>query len=125
MWVLDAVAAVLFAGYRRGVYVTQNYAVALGWYQFAARQGYKNVRYWITLLNRDGEGAPRDVRSAYMWAVIASSDADPTALQLIPTLAKLLSDANKAEAERNAQRWLSMSQAKRAVSIFSLTGLAP
>jgi TPR repeat protein len=95
--------------YRRGDGVRQDYAEALKWFQLAANQGNVWAQSNLGFMYRDGEGVPQDYVKAHMWFNLASAAAPGTSrgdyAEYRDELAKKMSQAQIAEAQKLAREW--------------------
>ena len=62
----------LGVAYDLGLGVTQNHAIAAGWYQRAAEQGLTDAQYNLATLYDEGLGTPRDIERARGWYMRAA-----------------------------------------------------
>ena len=62
----------LGVAYDLGLGVTQNHAIAAGWYQRAAEQGLTDAQYNLATLYDEGLGTPRDIERAREWYMRAA-----------------------------------------------------
>jgi hypothetical protein len=92
---------------RRGEIVPRNYQEAMRWYLLAAKQNFKNAQYSIALMYYQGWGVNKDVKQAHVWAVIASSEGEPTFTRFRVQLERQLSDSEIAEGRKKAALWQS------------------
>ena len=96
--------------YERGQGVPQDYAEALKWYRRAAAQGHALAQHTLGLMYAGGQGVTRDFVEALKWFDIAASrlpqgqEAAKIA-ELRDLLAKDMTPAQIAEAERLAREW--------------------
>ncbi len=96
--------------YDNGEGVPQNYAEAAKWYRKAAKQGEAIAQANLGFMYFRGEGMLRDLTQAYMWYDLASSRFPPgaahdKAVKDRDLVAKLMTPAQIAEAERRAREW--------------------
>ena len=89
------------AAWERGEYRT-----AFEIWQALAERGDKDAQYGLVNLYAYGRGTPRDPLKAYMWLVIATSDASTGSPRIHRYLTGFLTAAEQAEAERRARAWL-------------------
>ena len=92
--------------------VPQDYAKAVKWYRRAAEQGNAMAQYNLSLRYANGEGLPQDFTQAHKWANLAASrySANETelrdkAVKNRETIAKKMTPAQIAEAQRLAREW--------------------
>jgi len=93
----------LMYGFGNGV--TQDYAAALKWYHKAADQGYADAQLNLGLLYTRGKGATHDIVQAHMWYTLAAASGDRSAGALRDALAKKMTPAQIAEAQKLAREW--------------------
>jgi len=75
----------------------------------AAEEGNEFAQYRLAQMYRDGEGAPQDKLSAYMWLQVAESTRDLAAKAIREArseLARKMKPEHIAEAQRRAADWL-------------------
>ena len=70
----------LAVAYDRGLGVTQNHAIAAGWYQRAAEQGLTEAQYNLATLYDEGLGTPRDFERAREWYMRAADAGEARAM---------------------------------------------
>ena len=94
--------------YARGLGVPQDYAQAATWYRLAVDQGHAPAQLNLGVLYRDGEGVPQDYTEAHKWynlaAARATDDREPY-VKVRDLLAKSMTPAQLAEAQRLAREW--------------------
>jgi uncharacterized protein len=96
--------------YTLGDGVPQDHAEAAKWYRKAAEQGYAKAQMVLGGMYVKGQGLPEDYVRAHMWVNIAASrssdkDTRDQCIQLRELVARLMSPAQIAEAQRLAQEW--------------------
>ena len=96
--------------YDVGQGVPQDYAQALKWYRLAADQGYALAQLNLGFMYELGQGVPKDDVLAYMWrnlAAAGASDADirERAVKARDELAKMMTPAQVARAQRMSREW--------------------
>ena len=109
----DAAAQVMLgAMYGRGRSVPQDYAEAVKWYRLAAEQGSASGQYGLGLCYLAGNGVPQDYVLAHMWSNLAvsrfpASEAKSRnlAIEVLDTLASLMTPEQIAEAQKMAREW--------------------
>ncbi len=97
--------------YDKGEGVPQDDAEAVKWYRKAAAQGQAVAQGNLGVMYRDGHGVPRDYVQAHMWLSLAASRLPPgsdrdTAVKNRDIIAKLMTPAQIAEAQRLAREWM-------------------
>ena len=96
--------------YHAGQGVSQDHAEAVKWYQLAAEQGYAKAQSNLGLMYGEGLGVPQDFVRTHMWLSLAAFHFPPGAdrdmvVNNRDTLAKLMTPAQIAEAEKLAREW--------------------
>ncbi len=98
--------------YDHGEGVPQDDAEAVRWYRQAADQGFANAQYNLGAMYEDGQGVPKDNVQAYKWFDLAaarfSASESETRNQAVSNrgaLAKMMTPAQIAEAQRLARDW--------------------
>jgi TPR repeat protein len=89
--------------YDNGYGVPQDYKEAIKWYRRAAEQGNDRAQYNLGLIYDGGYGVPQDYVQAYMWYDIAGVT---VAISYRDFVAREMTPAQVAEAERLAREWL-------------------
>ena len=100
----------LGAMYDYGRGVPKDYAQAVKWYRLAADQGDALAQTSLGAMYYLGQGVPKDYVLAYMWRNLAAggaSDADirERAVKARDELAKVMTSAQVAEAQKRASAW--------------------
>lgn len=103
----DAMAQIALGyAYAKGQGVSQDDVQAVAWYRKAAEQGYADAQSNLGVMYADGVGVPQDYIEALKWtnlaAVRASGD---TQKVFADRLAKKMTPAQIAEAQKRAQEW--------------------
>ena len=83
----------------------KDYQQALHWFRLAADQGEALAQTKIGIMYDDGEGVPQDKVQAYKWFTLAATNGDKPAPMLRDLLAKEMTPAQIAEAEKLAKEW--------------------
>jgi TPR repeat protein len=83
----------------------KDYREALRWFRLAADQGEALAQTKIAIMYEDGEGVPQDKVQAYKWYSLAATNGDKPAPMLRDLLAKQMTPAQIAEAEKLAKGW--------------------
>ncbi len=95
--------------YVRGDGVPQDDAQALAWLRKAAEQGDVRAQNNVGFMHATGRGVPRDNVEAYKWLTLAASrvtgEDKPRFEEARDTLAKQMTPAQLAEAQRLAGEW--------------------
>ena len=82
-----------------------DYATALKLLRPLAEQGNAAAQNNIGVAYARGKGVPRDYVIAHMWANLAAAQGDKKAEKLRKQLAKLMTPAQIAKAQRLAREW--------------------
>lgn len=99
--------------YDRGHGVPQDNALAMQWYQKAAEQGLSQAQVNLAIMYEEGQGMPVDLARAYFWYALADSQGDGQAPQALRDIAKKMTPAQIADAERQVRDF-------KATHIFSI-----
>lgn len=83
----------------------KDYQQALRWFRLAADQGEALAQTKIAIMYDDGEGVPQDKVQAYKWFSLAATNGDKPAPMLRDLLAKEMTPAQIAEAQKLASEW--------------------
>jgi len=89
--------------YDNGQGVVQDYKEAAKWYRKAAEQGNSNAQNNLGALYADGAGVIQDNVMAHMWYNIAASSGDADAINNRDIVAKNMTTAQIAEAQKLAR----------------------
>jgi TPR repeat protein len=92
--------------YDRGQGVPQDNALAMQWYQKAAEQGLPQALVNLAIMYEEGQGVPVDLMRAYFWFALAEVQGDGQAPQAKLDLAKKMTPAQVADAERQVTEWM-------------------
>lgn len=100
--------------YRTGMGVPADAAQAFAWTLKAARQGNVDAQYFAGAMYFAGEGVARDNLEAYKWYLLAAARSSGDAAKRgRDELAKLLSPAQVAEAQKWANEWTEAFERRR------------
>jgi len=91
--------------YYAGLGVRKDLKKSLHWLLEAAQQGYGKAQFMLGHLYGNGEGVPQDYIHAHMWLNLAAAQGDEDARKDRDVLAKAMSPAQIAEAQRLASEW--------------------
>jgi len=91
--------------YDNGRGVPQNYAEALNWYRLAADQDHALAQRNLGSMYYKGEGVPQDYVRAHMWLNLSATQGDQDAAKSRDIVAKLMTPAQIAEAQKLAREW--------------------
>ena len=103
--------------YENGTGIPQDYSQAVQWYRKAAEQGLAAAQNNLGLMYYDGRGVTRDYIEAHKWLNLAAARAsgenqkDSTGAR--DALAKKMTRAQVAEAQKRAREWLEAFQARK------------
>ena len=95
----------LGAMYYNGQGVPQDYAEAAKWFRKAADQGKAKAQFNLGVMYDNGYGVPQDYVQAYMWYNLAEAQGRTAAARNRGRVAKLMTPAQIAEAQRRAGKW--------------------
>ncbi len=85
--------------------VGQSDGEAVRWYRKAARQGHAYAQYDLALMFAAGAGVPRDTVRAYMWLNLAIAQGNGHMIGQRNEIARKMTPAQLAEAERITHEW--------------------
>ena len=91
--------------YEDGRDVPQDYSEAAKWYRLAAEQGQASAQSNLALMYRQGRGVPQDFIQAHMWWNLVAMQGDKGAAASRDAIAKRMTPAEVAEAEKMAREW--------------------
>ncbi len=96
--------------YADGDGVTQDYAEAVKWYRRAAEQGHPIGQHALGYMYLNGQGVPQNYVQGHMWLNLAAAQLGPglfrnSAVSGRDEVAKLMTPAEVAEAQRLAREW--------------------
>jgi TPR repeat protein len=95
--------------YSNGLGVAQDYAEAVRWLRLAADQGQINALHNLGGMYRNGLGVPQDYVEAHKWRNLAAARGtglvQKWSAEARDALAKLMTPAQVAEAQRFATEW--------------------
>ena len=91
--------------YAYGQGVTQDYGAAVMWYRKAADQGYSSAQSDLGVMYDKGLGVPQDYVQAHMWYNLAATRGLKLGRKSRDSLAKQMTPAQIAEAQRLARKW--------------------
>ena len=100
----------LGVAYREGRGVPQDDAEAAKWFGRAAEQAVTSAMTELGRMYYKGKGVPQNYVLAYMWLKLATSQLPPgelrdTIVQARDGVARLMTEAQLAEAQRLARNW--------------------
>jgi TPR repeat protein len=91
--------------YFNGEGVPKDYQQSLRWFRLAADQGEALAQTKIAIMYDEGQGVPQDVVQAHKWYNLAATNGDKPAAELRDALAKQMTSAQIAEAQKLARAW--------------------
>ena len=91
--------------YFNGAGVPKDYRQALRWFRLAADQGEALAQTKIAIMYDDGQGVRQDIVQAHKWYNLAATNGDKPAAELRDALAKQMTPAQIAEAQKLAREW--------------------
>ena len=92
--------------YEEGRGTPQDYAEAAKWYRKAAEQGNEAAQWDLGALYAKGQGVTQDYIAAHMWFSLAAAQGDEMSREERDRVAKAMSPAQIAEAQRLAREWM-------------------
>ena len=93
--------------YFAGVAVSENRIEAAKWFRRAADQGHTLAQAYLGLSYATGLGVPQDNIHAYMWLSLAAARGDQDAISNRNRVARRMTPAQIAEAQKLAREWKS------------------
>ena len=91
--------------YENGDGVPQDYEKVREWYEKSAAQGEANAQFYLGLMSAFGRGGPLDLAQAHMWYSLAAGNGHVGATVYRNDLAKQMTPAQIAEAQKRAREW--------------------
>jgi TPR repeat protein len=91
--------------YENGEGVPRDFAKARLWYEKAAVQGEAKAQFYLGIQSAFGEGGPLDLVQAHMWYSLAAGNGNAHAPGYRDDLARQMTAAQIAEAQRLAREW--------------------
>ena len=92
--------------YAEGEGVPRDYMAAVAWYRRAAEQGQATAQGMLGAMYARGRGVAQDYTVAYKWLTLASVRGDESPVQARDALARLMTRAQVADAQRLAREWV-------------------
>jgi uncharacterized protein len=89
----------------KGQGTLQNYAEALTWFRKAADQGSAQAQINLGAIYANGQGVPQDSIHAHMWLSLAAAQGEKNADKQRDLVAKRMTEAQIAEAQKLAREW--------------------
>ena len=93
--------------YENGDGVPRDYAKAHQWYEKSAAQGGAKAQFYLGMQCAFGEGGPLDLVQAHMWYSLAAGNGHAAATVYRNDLARQMTPAQIAEAQKRAREWKS------------------
>ncbi len=94
--------------YSMGNGVPLDLVQARQWWEKAAVQRHVSAQYYLGIMYSMGYGVPRDFVQAHKWYSLAGANGDKGAATLRDALAKQMTPAQIAKAQRLAREWRSI-----------------
>lgn len=91
--------------YDSGQGVVQDYKQAASWYRKAAEQGVGEAQASLGVRYAEGQGVPQDYIEAHKWFNLAGSTGNATAIKNRDAIARRMTAAQIAEAQKSASEW--------------------
>jgi uncharacterized protein len=91
--------------YAQGQGVAKNDAEAAKWFRKAADQGYATAQFVLGVIYVKGQGVAQNYVLAHTWFNLAAAQGDAKALASRDHLARMMTPAQIAEAQRLASEW--------------------
>jgi len=91
--------------YDLGLGVTQDYSEAVRWFRKAAEQGQAVAQDKLGVMYMKGLGVPQDYAQAHMWYNLAAAQGQKLGRKYRDLLAKQMTPAQIAEAQKLAREW--------------------
>ncbi len=100
-------AAPAWADFQAGTYAYKSgdFATALREWRPLAEQGNAHAQFYLGVLYHNGYGVPKDFVQAHKWYHLAGANGDKSAAMLRDALAKRMTPAQIAEAQKLAREW--------------------
>lgn len=92
--------------YAKGQGIPQDYKEAVKWYRRAAEQGDATAQNNLGKMYYDGKGVPPNYLQAHMWFNLAGAAGNDEAVKRRNMVAKKMTPAQIAEAQRLAREWM-------------------
>ena len=91
--------------YADGLGGARDYAGARKWLERAAAQGGPRAQFNLGVLYERGRGVPQDFVQAHMWYTLGAANGNKEATEFRDALAKQMTPAQIAEAQKRAREW--------------------
>jgi uncharacterized protein len=91
--------------YAKGQGVPQDFAQAAGWFRKAADQGDADAQLNLGIMYFNGQGVPKSDIQAHKWLGLAATQGDKRAVAERNLVARRMTPAQIAEAQRLAREW--------------------
>jgi TPR repeat protein len=92
--------------------VPQDYVEAVKWFRQSADQGLPAAQYMLGAMYGLGQGVPLDLVRSHMWLNLSGAQGNQVAMELRDTIAKRMTTAQIAEAQRLAGEWKPLSASR-------------
>jgi len=99
--------------YATGQGIPQNYAEAVKWYRLATDKGSADAQYNLGGMYATGQGVQQDYVNAYMWLSMSAAQDEQSAIKSRDLVARHMTRAQIAEAQKLAREWKPIRQAPR------------
>ncbi len=83
----------------------QDYVQAVPWYRMAAEQGNAGAQGNLGAMYANGNGVPQNYVQAHMWFNLAGAQGEKQAVKNRDIVAKRMTPAQIAEAQKLAREW--------------------
>ena len=91
--------------YYRGEGVPQDYSEAVKWLYHVVPQCHAPAQLYLGWMYENGHGVPQDYITAHIWYNLAGAHGDEKAREYRDRIAKKMTPAQIAEAQRLAREW--------------------
>ena len=95
----------LAVAYARGAGVTKDLAIAAQWFTKAANLGLRDSQFNLAVLYERGMGVPQSLPDAYKWYLVAAAQGDAESKTRVANLSTQLGTADRAAAQRAAEKF--------------------
>ncbi len=98
--------------YHGGLGVPLDYAEAALWYRRAGEQGNPGCQFILGFLYSTGQGVPKDFVQAHFWFSVSAAQGSDASRKSRERVAKKMTPAQIAEAQRLAREWMEKRRGK-------------
>ena len=84
----------------------QNFDEAARWFRKAANQGDAKAQFYLGVMYAAGQSVPQNFVQAHVWSNLAATKGNRQAPKTLTLIAKRMTPAQIAEAQRLAREWL-------------------